>query len=113
MENQSVVYRLENAEERNHIYSTTFRIPSREKREEVQIRDLVKLIFTVEESGNTLSERLWVKVCRKGLVEPDAPLYGGVVTSNPAILKDIIPSDKVDFDPEHICDIVCPSPEKE
>ena len=97
MENKSIVYRLENAEQRNHIYSTTFKIPSREKREAVQIRDIVKLIFTIDEAGSAMSERLWVKVYRKGLGVPPTPMFGGVVISSPAILKDIIPSDKIDF----------------
>ena len=67
--------RLESAEERSSIYSTTFKIEPREVREAVQPGELVKLIFTVVEGeskpnpfngermyAHSMSERLWVKV---------------------------------------------------
>lgn len=137
--------RLESAEERSSIYSTTFKIEPREVREAVQPGELVKLIFTVVEGeskpnpfngermyAHSMSERLWVRITHRtesgclrlhpetGELQPCTGadrlkhhdkedegriMFRGVVHSSPAILKDIIPSDSIEFSPEHICDI--------
>ena len=140
-----VNFTLESAEKQSSIYSTTFKIPARKTREQVQIGDLVKLIFTVfdgEGSKNpfngemmyphSLSERLWVRITHKTdngclRLHPDTGdvfpceggarlkyhtksddgriMFRGVVHSHPALVKDIIPSDSIEFSPEHISDI--------
>ena len=89
-------YRLADAEKRA-VESTTFKIPSREEREDLWPGDQVKLIF--EEIG----ERLWVRVVDV-LVE-GIYVYVGSIESSP-LYSDLHKGDEIVFGPENVSDLI-------
>lgn len=57
-------YELDNGEDIHREYPESFWIPDRDKRESLQLGDLVKLIFRMEETAGSKEvsvERMWVQ----------------------------------------------------
>jgi hypothetical protein len=100
-------HRLADIEKRAAMW-TSFEIPSRRKRENLQPGDLVKLVF------KDIGERLWVEV-RERLVSREnlhtRMSYIGVIDSSPLHFS-VRQNDEVIFGPEHVADIQAASTRK-
>lgn len=74
-------YELDNAEEIHNKYPESFWVPSRELRDNLQVGDLVKLIFRMEERANQEEvsvERMWVEIKEK-----NSTYYTGTLDNDP------------------------------
>jgi hypothetical protein len=90
---------LENAEERNAEAPDSYFIPPREKRESLQVGDLVKLLFAYEpvKPGAPTVERMWVEV-----VSAVPPSYVGTLANQPTHIRSLVVGDRVEFGPQHV-----------
>lgn len=90
---------LKNALEQSKQHPDTFEIPPQHQRQNLQARDLVKLIFTQKESANdTIStEHMWVDVVSK-----DGKEYTGVLNNDPMTSMTLKRGDIVYFTADHV-----------
>lgn len=87
---------LDNAEERAAEAPRSFFIPPAETRRNLQVGDVVKLIFRLESDDSVQVERMWVEVVE---TEP----YVGTLANNPDLEGVIEHGERVPFGPEHVC----------
>lgn len=96
-------YELDNAEEIHREYPDTFWIPETKKRESIEVGDVVKLIFRMEETKGSDAvsvERMWVEVTKINL-----PFYIGRLDNNPYGSECVVCDQMVTFKPCHIIEI--------
>ena len=96
-------YELDNGEEIHREYSDSFWIPEKEKRESLQVGDVVKLIFRMEEekgSEDISVERMWVEI-----TDVKLPYYKGNLDNDPSGSNCVFCGQSVVFNPCHIIDI--------
>ena len=105
-----VGWALVSAEARASSHPSTFRIPSRARRESLAPGDAAQLLFDIEtrEQGRVIDrgvDRMWVlvKACAGGR-------YAGVLDSNPGRSEGLHLSegDTIVFGPEHVANIDTP-----
>jgi hypothetical protein len=99
-------YRVENVEERAKEHPATFRIHSRTAREQVRVRDYVKLILLLDPAPapttsrqRPAGERPWVEV-----MSVANGRYVGKIVNDPVVVAAKI-GDVIEFGPEHIADL--------
>jgi hypothetical protein len=93
---------LDNAESRHAEAPDTFHIPSRAERTELQVGQMVQLLFlflNTEPDGSRIidCEKMWVTI------QGDAGgRYWGQLESLPHTSKALAPLDRIEFGPEHV-----------
>lgn len=95
-----VTFTLEDGEKLNREYPDTFEIPERNLRNGLQKGDLVKLMFSLTDSTNSQTERMWVIVSGG-----DARGYIGVLDNDPYCTDEIKSGLEVKFRPENVISI--------
>lgn len=92
-------WRLQNVEELSQLHPRTFFIPPATERANLKPKDLVKLIFVLdEEAPNGMeAERMWVQVGGR-----DGDVYSGFLDNQPSLIKTLEPGDQVQFRSEHV-----------
>ncbi|MEN8662992.1 MAG: hypothetical protein ACN4GF_01715 [Lentimonas sp.] len=95
-----VTFTLEDAEGLNREYPNSFWIPSRERRENLVMDDLVKLVFNLSDGKQTQAERMWVLVKSVG-----SSRYIGVPDNDPYSVDQIKTGLEITFEPRHVIDI--------
>lgn len=96
-------FELDNGEEIHQEYPDSFWIPEKEKRETLNVGDIVKLIFRMEEtkgSDDVSVERMWVEVTN---INP--PFYSGKLDNDPSGSDCVTSGQTVNFKPCHVIDI--------
>lgn len=90
---------LENVEVVHRHYPRTFSIPRRHQREQVQIGQLVKLVFLIDapRDDEPRAERMWVAV---EAVHPT--YYIGTLANQPGSITQPRRGDQIVFGPEHV-----------
>ena len=84
----------------------TFRLPARERRENLRQGDIAKLIFRIalrnKQSGSEFVkvERMWVKV-----TDFDGRTYRGELDNDPYCTSELKGGDPVAFEPRHVIQI--------
>lgn len=83
----------------------TFIIPDRKLREGLEVGQLVKLLFSPEDTSSGLSERMWVQVTSVGKNS-----YEGILRNTPvAGVRTLLHwGDLISFEPQHVLDIQNP-----
>jgi hypothetical protein len=95
-----VSWYLDNVYERNEESPYTFYVPSSEVIAQLQVGDLVKLIFVTETEEDGFSgERMWVE-----LTQINGVKFVGKLDNEPYYLKDLKCGDEISFGIENICD---------
>jgi uncharacterized protein YegJ (DUF2314 family) len=94
-------YSLDDAESVAAEFPETFFIPPRQEREQVQVGDLVKLIFRIEIGNECSVERMWVAVTKK----TKSRGFVGSLDNDPYCTDTIKSGMEVAFGPEHIIEI--------
>lgn len=92
---------LESAEGRNKLYKNSFKIPSREVRENLKPGFFAKLIFTADDPPS--AERMWVEI-----TQAEKGIYTGILRSGPVTspLKDyLMIGSEIHFGARHICSV--------
>lgn len=95
-----VTYTLDSAEEIHELYPDTFWIPSRDVRENLEVGQLVKLLFRVTNGSEDQVERMWVEISK---VTDDG--YEGILDNDPYCTKKITAGLKVTFQAKHVIEI--------
>ena len=96
-------YQLDNAEEIHANYPESFWLPEKTKRQNLNIGDIVKLIFRMElidDPEGISVERMWVQV-----IEVKDDYYIGTLDNDPAREVFLQYPDKVVFKSEHVINI--------
>jgi uncharacterized protein YegJ (DUF2314 family) len=96
-------YQLDNGEELNKEYPDSFWVPEKEVRESLKVDELVKLIFSMEEtkgSEETAVERMWVEITAK---YPN--YFQGKLDNDPSGSDCVFYGQLVTFQPCHVIDI--------
>ena len=96
-------YQLDNGEELHKDYPESFWIPEKAARESLKVGDLVKLIFSMEETkgSNDISvERMWVEITAE---YPN--YYVGKLDNDPSGSDCVICGQLVTFQSSHVIDI--------
>ncbi len=100
-------YRLADAEDRARQWSTTFKIPDQQRRQDLRVGDHAKLIFEEEihpqpgdQGPRGRVERMWVEIHQR---TPNGR-YIGKLLNQPALLTSVKSGDDVEFGPEHVAD---------
>ncbi|WPC40103.1 DUF2185 domain-containing protein [Clostridium sp. JS66] len=90
---------LENVVEKNLQFPRTFLIPNKEEVGKLEIGNLVKLVFVMEElqEDGCRAEKMWVEIVNKQKDE-----FTGILTNNPYYLKSIKWGDMITFEEENI-----------
>jgi hypothetical protein len=94
---EGVWYTLDDGEERNRQDPTTFLIPPREARENLEPGQIVKLLFAITAGGGEQVERMWVVVNRR-----DGTEYVGALDNQPTATDRMRPGMEVRFQPRHV-----------
>lgn len=95
-----ITYTLDNSAETQREHSATFNIPSLQDRNNLQVRDLVKLIFRIEIDDEAHVERMWVRVTE---VRPE--FYIGILDNDPYCTEEIRRGMRVEFHADHVIQI--------
>ena len=90
---------LDNVYERGKEAPYTFYVPSREVIDELEVGDMVKLIFMYEHGVEFEGERMWVEI-----QERTGDSFKGVLTNEPYEKGILELGQEVTFKVEHICD---------
>ena len=96
-------YELDNGEELNKAYPESFWIPEKGLRENLNVGDLVKLIFRMEEtkgSDDISVERMWVEITGK-----QSHFYTGKLVNEPSGSDCIICRQNIIFQSCHVIDV--------
>ena len=96
-------YELDNGEELNKAYPESFWIPDKSLRENLNVGDLVKLIFRMEEtkgSDDISVERMWFEITDK-----QSHFYVGKLDNDPSGSDCVICGQSVIFQSCHVIDI--------
>ena len=98
-------WELESAQERHNEYPNKFEIPSNEEINNLQIGDMVKLLFLFweydkPEKGIVSCERMWVTI--QTINENSLT---GVLENMPTTSETLKPLDTIEFNREHVCAI--------
>lgn len=98
-----MIWTLGNGEERNRRDPDTFKIPSRELRENLQAGDHAKLLFMFGGSKKIgcTGEKMWVEIIQVG-----DNAYEGELRNEPSVIKGLKHGDKVAFMPMHIVSVI-------
>ena len=92
---------IESAEARKVRFPDTFHIPSRQKRDSLEVGDYAKLFFIFSKNKKgCVGERMWVQVTQ---VAPNA--YEGELRNTPTKIKGLKHGDKVIFLASDVADI--------
>jgi len=86
---------LLNAEDQNKRYPKTFKIPSLEDRSNLEIGDIVKLVFT------DINERLWVVITKV----KNSDTYVGMIDNDPLDNSLFKYGDEVCFEPKNVLEV--------
>lgn len=97
---EGVWYSLDDAEERNRQSPDTFKIPTRDARDNLEAGHIVKLLFAINVDGDETVERMWVIVERR-----DGGGYLGRLDNQPASTDKMPPGMAVRFQARHVIDI--------
>jgi hypothetical protein len=102
MTDQEPSWYLEDAEERARVAPDSFFIPPRAVRHNLDVGDVVKLLFFIRdpEPGGLEAERMWVDV--KSAAEG---IFVGELLNSPSVIGDLRPGDRVVFEPKHVAAI--------
>lgn len=97
-----VDFHLENAEQMYAEHPDTFWIPDRCTRENLQVGDIVKLVFVLDapEEGDPGAERMWVRV-----TDVQGQSYVGELDNIPGFLEGAEAGNFIEFGPEHVIDV--------
>jgi hypothetical protein len=95
-------WRLQNVEELNKLHPRSYFIPPAAERADLKPRDLVKLVFFLDEhpEGAPEAERMWVQVAGR-----DGDNYTGFLDNQPSLIKTLKPGDRINFGAEHVAAI--------
>lgn len=88
---------LTDAEELNRKHPTTFKIPSKAVRDNLQVGHYAKLCFDDK-------ERMWVLV-EKRIVTKAGIKYKGVLNNDPVVVR-MKDGDEVHFEPRHVYSVL-------
>ncbi len=95
-----VPWYLDSAYKRNKDAPYTFYIPSKEVIGNLNIGDMVKLIFEIEtRTDGYAGEKMWVEITHR-----DMENFKGILTNDPFNLSELKRGQEVSFRTEHICD---------
>ena len=95
-----VTYSLDNAEEVHKQHPDTFWIPTQNIRENLQVGQLVKLLFRISNGSEDQVERMWVEITKKFDDE-----YEGILDNDPYCTKKITAGLKVNFQAKHVIEV--------
>ena len=95
-------WRLQNVEELNQLHPRTFFIPPVMERANLKPKDVVKLVFLLDDKAPSgmEAERMWVQVAGR-----DGDVYSGFLDNQPSLIKTLKPGDRVRFRAEHVAAI--------
>lgn len=95
-------YYIEDAVKQNKINPRTFLIPSKEEIDNLEVENLVKLIFVMKrpQTNGCRAERMWVKI---KFIDNDK--FIGVLDNDPYYLKTIKSGDEITFQSNNIASI--------
>ena len=96
---KKIEYSLENVQELNQQFPRTFLIPDKEEIENLEIGELVKLIFAMKKPqiNGCQAERMWVEI-----IEKNGNYFTGKLDNDPYYLKTIKCGDSITFKKENI-----------
>lgn len=102
---------LENVELAHRESPITYSIPRREQRENLQIGDLVKLVFLIDPSitEGPNAERMWVEV----KVVKESGGYVGALDNDPHFISNLKYGDMIEFSPENVAALYVADKEKQ
>ncbi len=99
------MWTLVNSEERANERPESFKIPSRDVRDNLNAGMLAKLIFEFEDpdlrKDGIEAERMWVKVTGRD----GSGYYKGVLDNDPMYITGLKADDEIRFGPENVIDI--------
>ena len=97
--NKSTSSNLANVENAHHEYPRTFSIPRSEQRRNLNIGQVVKLVFLLDAPGDDIptAERMWVEV-----KEARGSQYIGILDNEPFHISNLKLGDAIEFGPEHV-----------
>lgn len=96
---------LENVIEKNRQFPRTFLIPTQEEIDRLEIGNLIKLVFVMEEpqDNGCRAEKMWVKV-----ISIEKNKFTGILDNEPYYLKSIKAGDIITFETKNIACIYGP-----
>ena len=96
----NVTYTLDDAEDVHEQYPDTFWIPARKVRENLEVGQLVKLLFRISNGSEEQVERMWVEITK---ITDDG--YEGILDNDPYCTKRITAGLKVNFQAKHVIEV--------